>query len=520
MPSQITKYKILIASPSDIVKEREVIPEIIKDWNDEHSDYYGVELKSLLWEIDATPEMGKPAQDVINEQLVKDCDILVGIFWTRLGTRTGKAESGTVEEIEEALKDGKSVLLYFSSVPIIPTSINAEQLTKLSKFRERCEHEQRGLIASYSSIDEFKKKLRMHITQKINSIHKIKVSTDSEKAKEKPTPILHSVGKTLVKAKIRFLEKPSSPIGITTTTVNPRIYDEKNMPPIGSIHLPSYKWDAQNFEGFWYDLETGITSETLEIGGQHGTTLTETIDHNRRAIPENTLVYQTVKQAKTLKVIENGKANVTDADFNKFDNGRYNLIGWQGQPYVAVKGKAKKLAKLIIEQGNATHEKKLLTVGETWDVGDGWTVMAQSIDVKAFPRKVWLVLSKDGVKKDDRVINDGAAYAYVEKSFAGESDVPLFVTYVDSVFAGKTSDIVQLRYTWAISTAVTEIKALDVFGSLEVTTADDDRLVLYNRDTPIVLPKGSTVDIMGDLKFKVADDLGFLRFHPVVLRGR
>ncbi|MDP2845675.1 MAG: S-layer protein domain-containing protein, partial [Candidatus Methanoperedens sp.] len=135
----------------------------------------------------------------------------------------------------------------------------------------------------------------------------------------------------------------------------------------------------------------------------------------------------------------------------------------QAQPYVAVKGKAKKLAKLVIEQGNATSEKKSLTIGETWDVGNGWTVQAQSIDARAFPRQVWLVLSKDGIKKDDKVIAQGQAYAYIEKSFAGESDVPLFVTYVDSVFAGATSDMVQFRYTWAIDTSVTEIKSADVF---------------------------------------------------------
>lgn len=462
--------------------------------------------------------MGKRPQAIINKQLVETCDLLVAIFWTRLGTHTGEAESGTVEEIIEFRKAEKPVLLYFSSIDIPQKNIgldHLEQYKKLLEFKKQCEKE--GIVTSYKSFDDLRMKLNRHITQKINSIHKIKVPTDSEKTKDKPAPILHSVGKTPVKAKIRFIEKTSAPIGIITTPVNPRIYDEKNMPLIGSVHLPSYKWDAQNFEGFWYDLQTGITSETLEIGGQHGNALTETIDHNRRVIPENTLVYRTVKQAKTLKIIENGKANVTDAGFNKFDNGRYNLIGWQGQPYVAVKGKAKKLAKLIIEQGSAMTDKKMLAVGETWDIGDGWTISAQNIDAKASPRKVWIVLSKDGVKKDDKVINDGAAYAFIEKSFAGESDVPLFVTYVDSVFAGKTSDIVQLRYTWAISTAVTEIKASDVFGSLEVITADDDMLVLYNRDTPIVLPKGSTVDIMGNLKFRVADDLDFLRFHPIVL---
>ncbi|MGB8217459.1 MAG: S-layer protein domain-containing protein [Candidatus Methanoperedens sp.] len=509
MPSHITKYKILIASPSDIVKERALIPEIIKDWNDEHSDYYGVELKPLLWEIDATPEMGKPAQDVINEQLVKDCDILVGIFWTRLGTHTGKAESGTIEEIEEALKDGKPVLLYFSSIPIPPTDINVEQLTKLSKFQERCKNEQQGLVASYSSIDEFKKKLRMHITQKIHSIHKV----DSGKKSPRYIEVVFAgvkEPKSLVATKL--------PKEIRNATVNPRVYDEKKLPSIGSTELPSYKWDADNFEEFWYDIEKGITSETLEIGGQHGNTLTETIDHNSRVIPENTLVYRTVKQAKNLKVIENGKVSTTDVDINKFDNGRYNLIGWQGQPYVAVKGKANKLAKLIIEQGSATTDRKMLAVGETWDIGDGWTISALSIDAKASPRQVWFVLSKDGIKLADKVVAQGQVYVYIATSFAFESDVPLFITYVDNIFAGATSDIVQLRYTWVISTSVTEIKASDVFGNLEVITADDDRLVLYNRDTPIVLPKGSAVDIMGDLKFKVADDSGFLRFYPVILR--
>jgi hypothetical protein len=31
---------------------------------------------------------------------VESGDILMGVFWTRLGTPTGKAPSGTVEEIE------------------------------------------------------------------------------------------------------------------------------------------------------------------------------------------------------------------------------------------------------------------------------------------------------------------------------------------------------------------------------------------------------------------------------------
>lgn len=131
------------------------------------------------------------------------------------------------------------------------------------------------------------------------------------------------------------------------------------------------------------------------------------------------------------------------------EDGKYKIVG---QKYVSIKNKMNKFAKLVIEQGPTTSEKKVLFVGETWYVGDGWTLTAESIDARSSPRQVWLSLSKDGVKKDDKVLIQGQIYTYVEKSFAGELDVPLFVTYVDSIFAGATSDAVQLRYTWALDT--------------------------------------------------------------------
>ncbi len=266
-------------------------------------------------------------------------------------------------------------------------------------------------------------------------------------------------------------------------------------------------WDASTFAGFWYDLKDNKKTENLQI----------TSAIVGRDIQENTLWYNTTRETKTLKAYSNQPGSFDSGDLAKFTaTGMYSILGWQAQPYIGVKDKAKKLAKLIIEQGNATAEKKTLTVGETWDVGDGWTVSAQSIDAKASPRQVWLVLSKDGVKKDDKVLGQGKTYVYIEKSFAGESDVPLFVTYIDSVFAGATSDMVQLRYTWAISTSVTEVKNADVFGNMEVITAGDNSITLRNKDRAVTLSQDSTVDIMGELKFKVADDATTVRYYPKV----
>jgi len=52
------------------------------------------------------------------------------------------------------------------------------------------------------------------------------------------------------------------------------------------------------------------------------------------------------------------------------------------------------------------------------------------------------------ILKDDKVVTVGGEYSrpiytYVEHNIAGENDVPLFVTYIERIFTGTTSDIVQ-----------------------------------------------------------------------------
>lgn len=53
--------------------------------------------------------------------------MLIGMFWTKLGTSTGVAESGTVEEINQLVEQQKPALLYFSNRPIDPGKIDLKQ---------------------------------------------------------------------------------------------------------------------------------------------------------------------------------------------------------------------------------------------------------------------------------------------------------------------------------------------------------------------------------------------------------
>ena len=169
MPYQTTVYRILIASPSDVTSERKTIPDVISAWNATHSEDHNVVLLPVMWETHSTPEMGDRPQAILNKQLVASCDLLVGAFWTRIGTHTGVSESGTVEEIEEIRKAGKPVLLYFSSQPVVLDSVDTEQYERLKNFKEKCQKE--GLVEKYDSISELREKLMRHLTHVVKEIH-------------------------------------------------------------------------------------------------------------------------------------------------------------------------------------------------------------------------------------------------------------------------------------------------------------------------------------------------------------
>jgi hypothetical protein len=161
-----TAYKVMIASPSDVVAERNVIREVLHEWNAVNSEKRQMVLLPVGWETHTSPEMGSAPQTIINDQILLTCDLLVGVFWTRVGTPTDKYMSGSVEEIEEHIRASKIAMLYFSSSPVMPDSIDPDQYTKLKEFKESCKS--RGLFEPYSDIGDFKEKFYRHIQLKIN----------------------------------------------------------------------------------------------------------------------------------------------------------------------------------------------------------------------------------------------------------------------------------------------------------------------------------------------------------------
>jgi len=168
MPFPANVIRILIASPSDVAIERTIASRVIQNWNVTNSRGRGVVLLPVMWETHFFPTYGQRPQQSLNEQFVDDCDLALGIFWSRLGSSTGDHESGTVEEIERLASLGKPVMLYFSSVPIEPEKIETEQLNRLRAFRDRISGT--ALLSTYSEHAEFAETLARQLDLQITTV--------------------------------------------------------------------------------------------------------------------------------------------------------------------------------------------------------------------------------------------------------------------------------------------------------------------------------------------------------------
>lgn len=167
MPTAAKCYKVVIASPSDMIEERRTAMSTISKWTNLNSDD-GVVLIPVLWPTNTVPLAGEHPQASINRQIIDPSDIMVAMFWTRLGSPTDVAEAATVEEIERFLAAGKPVLLYFSSRLTDPTKLDLDQLQKLDKFKRR--FQKGALFDTFKSLRGLRRRLQKHLVAVLRTL--------------------------------------------------------------------------------------------------------------------------------------------------------------------------------------------------------------------------------------------------------------------------------------------------------------------------------------------------------------
>ncbi|WP_425616228.1 hypothetical protein NA78x_006167 [Anatilimnocola sp. NA78] len=162
----VKRLNIAIASPGDVSQEREAILRVCNRWNGRHDD---VVLHPEMWEYKSVPTMGDSPQSILNKAIIEKSDLLIAILWTKLGTPTPTASSGTVEEIREFIlaKGPRRAMLYFCTRDI-PYDADALSLVKLKDFKK--EIQSQGLYHEYKSVSDFERDVYSHLEAKVNEV--------------------------------------------------------------------------------------------------------------------------------------------------------------------------------------------------------------------------------------------------------------------------------------------------------------------------------------------------------------
>lgn len=160
---------MFVASPADVDPERQIIVRVAQEWNDLWSGVLGIRLEVLRWETHAYPDAGMDAQHVINSQVGADYDIFLGVMWSRLGTPTQRAPSGTVEEFGRALtsfrvRRSPKLMFYFKE----PPSIGGDelQLDAIREFQKKISTE--GVLYwTFQTTEQFEALTRIHLVRQV-----------------------------------------------------------------------------------------------------------------------------------------------------------------------------------------------------------------------------------------------------------------------------------------------------------------------------------------------------------------
>lgn len=165
--------RVIAVSPGDVVRERKRLAAVVEELNGRLAFELGFELRLWRWETDASPGLHlKGPQGLIDDAMaLEDADVVVGIFWNRLGTPTQTAKSGTAHELLRAWelwrKTGRpQVFVYFGERKArLKTTSEAAQLLALFEFRDAMPPEQ--MRWQYGTLHDFEREVRQHLTSHI-----------------------------------------------------------------------------------------------------------------------------------------------------------------------------------------------------------------------------------------------------------------------------------------------------------------------------------------------------------------
>jgi len=157
MLENVKVYCIMIASPGDVIEEREVVRKAIHMWNSNNSEKTHVMLRDLSWEKDSSRGVAEDAQSIIDDTVLEKSDMVIGIFWQKLGRKSQKDISYTVGEIKDHIKKGKQAFIYFKNPGEATDAATAKEIQRVLEFKENLKKElgKEVLYSEFTNVSDF-----------------------------------------------------------------------------------------------------------------------------------------------------------------------------------------------------------------------------------------------------------------------------------------------------------------------------------------------------------------------------
>ncbi len=170
MPSAVQHIRVFVASPADVSEERTRVEKVVHELNLAAPADSMVQFELIRWETHTYPDFGLYPQAVVSNQIGTGYDVFIGILWSRIGTATPLAPSGTLEEFHAAYSKWKgdpssiTLMVYFKDEPISPLLLDPEQLRQVQDFRRELPSSG-GYYWNFKSVDDFETQLRLHLAR-------------------------------------------------------------------------------------------------------------------------------------------------------------------------------------------------------------------------------------------------------------------------------------------------------------------------------------------------------------------
>ena len=268
----------------------------------------------------------------------------------------------------------------------------------------------------------------------------------------------------------------------------------------GKVATEGATWTADDFAGFYYDLDDNIKTEEL----------TTVVTDGKLAEPDG-VTYTTTAMAK---------------DFEFEDWGQYNVIGFMAEKYFAgYLDTADTTDDVLFEKSedeNVLSDEQLLkiltdddaemtvTSGTPLKLEEGYELGIKSIDIDG--NKVYLELSKDGAVVSSKVISpskDGATMLdktfYYKKDVGDSKDVVIVAAHFKNAFRGADQDLATIDGVWQLSDTPADVSENTEYDKMTIQTVTADSVMMNNEDNDITLSKNKEITLMEGVSIKTAD---------------